>query len=496
MPARSPRGARWLGFRRIAPPWIALALLGLAVKAGAGGTPDHPGPLPWRTSGRLPFTVDAVTFPDSAGYALEVYVRIPPATLGAAAVDTFGVGRLLLHARLRSGYGERLHEHEQLITSMPGDSATGFGKVVVLRLPIRPGAQRLRVRLEDVNSRKRGIFYMGRQVTNAEEIEGEFQAAKPQMGRDLSDVEFVWDEVSGASGSAFRRDTVAFLPNPERLYGLYASELRGFFSARSGDDRPWRWVARIYDDAGRLMSESDSSAASSTRLHAAVRLDLSTLPAGGYDLEIKAWQEGDAGALSRRSRFSIAWRPESWTTNPADIEDAVHLLLTADREEDFVRLEPGERERFLEDFWKARDPTPGTPENQALEQFRQRLDYANRTYTRSGLQKGMFTDMGRVFIRYGQPDEVLHEVIPAGDQTLDQLLDELAATENRPAEDVRQHGLGGDMRPYEVWIYEGVIPTPLEADPRNKGAVRHRKLLFLFVDQQGLGQYTLRYSTE
>ena len=174
----------------------------------------------------------------------------------------------------------------------------------------------------------------------------------------------------------------------------------------------------------------------------------------------------------------------------------MHLLLTAENEDTFEQLEPGEREKFLEDYWKARDPTPGTAENEALENFSRRIEYANRTWSRPGLQKGMFTDMGRVYIRYGQPDEVLHQVIPAGDETLSQVLDEIEATENRPATDVRQPGLGGDIRPYEVWIYEGVIPTPLEADPRNQGAVRRRKLTFLFVDEQGLGLYTQRYSTE
>jgi hypothetical protein len=62
---------------------------------------------------------------------------------------------------------------------------------------------------------------------------------------------------------------------------------------------------------------------------------------------------------------------------------------------------------------------------------------------------------------------------------------------------VAQKGLGGDMRPYEVWIYEGDIPLPFDADP---SVVTHphskRRILFLFVDDQGTGLYRLRYSTE
>jgi hypothetical protein len=108
----------------------------------------------------------------------------------------------------------------------------------------------------------------------------------------------------------------------------------------------------------------------------------------------------------------------------------------------------------------------------------------------------MFTDMGRVYIRYGPPDEILKQVLPAGDQTLEEALDEIAATETRPAYNVREPGPGGDIRPYEVWIYEGAIPTPLEVDPRNKGGTRYKRLKFLFVDEQGYGEYHQRYSTE
>ena len=65
-----------------------------------------------------------------------------------------------------------------------------------------------------------------------------------------------------------------------------------------------------------------------------------------------------------------------------------------------------------------------------------------------------------------------------------------------PIGDVHQKGLGGDMRPFEVWIYEGDIPLPPDADPSVSENRRYRKLVFLFVDEQGLGDYRLRYSTE
>jgi len=85
-------------------------------------------------------------------------------------------------------------------------------------------------------------------------------------------------------------------------------------------------------------------------------------------------------------------------------------------------------------------------------------------------------------------------VIPAGDQTLSQLLQELQISEDRSMGPVVQKGPGGDTRPFEVWIYEGERKASPGADPVRPAG--RRRLLFLFVDDQGIGDYRLRYSTE
>ena len=463
----------------------------------AGGRgPEGLGALPWRVGGRVGFTVDAACFPDSAGYSLETYVRLPPTTLEALTRDSTGIGSVRLTLDLRGGGSHQ--EREMTVTLARGEADPGYGKVVVLRVPARPGRQKLRIAVEDLLSRKRGLLYAGRQVTYGEKMDGEFTLPRAQMERDLSDVEFVWAEDSLLGSSAFRRAERGRIPNPERLYGLFANDLRAAFvaRARAGDSRPWLWVARVLDHEDHVMAERESTAAAGRWLAGDVLMDISTIPAGGYDLEIKAWQEGDTGALLRRSHFSIAWQEASWLRNARDIEDDVHLLLGAEAEEAFVQLHPGEQERFLDDFWRLRDPTPGTAENEARKDFLARVERANEMFSRLGIGRGMFSDMGRVYIRYGEPSERLHQVIPTGDETLTQVIQQLSLTEDRPIGEVARKGPGGDPRPFEVWIYEGEIPQPPDADPRAPLHTRHHRLVFLFVDEQGLGTYNLRYSTE
>jgi GWxTD domain-containing protein len=225
-------------------------------------------------------------------------------------------------------------------------------------------------------------------------------------------------------------------------------------------------------------------------------VDLSTEPAGGYDLEVAVWQDGDAAPLTRRARFGVAWQVDSWMRNPRDIEDDVHFLLNPDDEEAFALLPPGEQERYLDDFWAARDPVAATGVNEARSTFLRRVDHANLTWSRPGLGKGMFSDMGRVYIRYGEPSEVVNQVIPTGDETVDRIVSQLSANEDRPVGDVTQKGPGGDPRPFEVWIYQAPIGLPPDADPRVVNRPRRTRLVFLFVDEHGVGDYRLRYTTE
>lgn len=494
-PARSFTGARRFASAAFAALLVGAALL--AAAPGARAEEDRPeGPPPWRLGGRMGFTVDAAAFPESTGMALEVYVRVPPATIAQLVRDPEGAAHVRAAFRLR-GHGKPLESAQEFVLSA-ADTARGQGKVLLARFPVGPGAWRLDVKLDDLLSHKRGIVYGGRNESG--ELQGDVQVPRPQAGRDLSDLEFAWPvaEPTHPPGLAFVRGGLAVVPNPERLYGLFANELAVAFTARGkpADERAWQWVARVYDDSGRVVAEHDSAGPAGRFLVADTRFDLAREPAGGYDVEVKAWQQGDSGALLRRAHFSVGWQADTWLRNAADLTDDVHFLLSTDDEEAFARLQPGEQEHYMAAFWRRRDPTPETAFNEAYATFRERVAHANATYTRYGLEKGMFSDMGRVYIRYGPPGEVLREVLPAGDETLSEVIEQLSTTEDRSAWDLHMKGPGSDQRPYEVWIYEGDIPTPPDADPRNSLGNRKRRLVFLFVDEQGLGHYTLRYSTE
>ena len=453
--------------------------------------PPGPGPLPWRVGGVIGFTVDAAAFPDSAGSTLEVYLRLAPATLMAMVGERQQGGQFSLALTLRNSFGRVEHKLDQGFVASRGDTAGGYGSVLILPFRTTPGKHRLQIKM---TASRPGLSKNSVGRKQVQTVEGDVLVPGSEPGGILSDAGFVWPE-HGAAPS--QRE---MLPNPERLYGLFADSLTARFVARArgSDPRAWHWVARILDAGGRVVATVEGDGPPASSVEAALSADISKEPAGHYDLEIKAWQEGDAGSLLRRAPFSIAWEARTWTASPQEIIDNAHFLLSQDDEDAFALMPPGEQERRMTEFWRVRDPTPDTGVNEARETFVKRIDFANRTYGRYGLGKGMFSDMGRVFIRYGEPNEVLKQVIPTQDNTLAQVIRQLAVADSRVVGDVEDKMIGADMRPFEVWIYEGDIPLPVDADPSTmkQPRMRNRRLVFLFVDEQWVGDYRLRYSTE
>src|SRR5258707_11254198 len=93
------------------------------------------------------------------------------------------------------------------------------------------------------------------------------------------------------------------------------------------------------------------------------------------------------------------------------LDKDVAYIITDEERKAFKKLETDdERERFIEEFWRRRDPDPDTDENEYREEYYERIAYANEHYA-SGIP-GWKTDRGRIWIMYGKPDET--ETHPSG----------------------------------------------------------------------------------
>ena len=84
-------------------------------------------------------------------------------------------------------------------------------------------------------------------------------------------------------------------------------------------------------------------------------------------------------------------------------EDVVYIIDQAERTAFLGLTTNEERDKFVEQFWERRNPSPGAP-NKFKEEHYRRIAYANQHFS-SGVP-GWRTDRGHIYILYGPPNEL------------------------------------------------------------------------------------------
>jgi GWxTD domain-containing protein len=90
-------------------------------------------------------------------------------------------------------------------------------------------------------------------------------------------------------------------------------------------------------------------------------------------------------------------------------KEEVNHIITKSEAAEFRKLKKEEdREFYTELFWAKRDPTPLTEKNEFKEEFYRRLAYVNKAFI-YGYNRGSGTDMGKVWLYFGQPARVFRQ---------------------------------------------------------------------------------------
>ncbi len=239
--------------------------------------------------------------------------------------------------------------------------------------------------------------------------------------------------------------TGGFSAVPTRRYGQESQRLAAratLFDRRPGD-RPRRYPfkVRILDEQGGEVAANVQDVELSRSAEPIVlRSPSPSLFLGRYTFEVELAGEG-------RQRWRVD-RPfeieESGPPAGRDFERMLEVLsyIADSREVESLRdLPAAERDRGWESFWARRDPTPAPPRNEAMIEFFRRVRYAEQHF--QGFGPGWRSDMGRIYIKYGPPDQV----------------------ESRQAT--------SSQRPRELWFYH----QPYR--------------VFEFEDKEGFGRYSL-----
>ena len=122
---------------------------------------------------------------------------------------------------------------------------------------------------------------------------------------------------------------------------------------------------------------------------------------------IVAWGSMAPAALAAEKQVKLDDRYQQWL-------DLVHYIITPMERKVFLSLKSDkERDALIDLFWKQRDPTQGTPENEFRKEHEQRFAYANKYFRFGTPIPGWKTDRGRIYILLGPPVSQ-EEVITGG----------------------------------------------------------------------------------
>jgi len=271
-----------------------------------------------------------------------------------------------------------------------------------------------------------------------------------------------------ASGRALRE---RILPNPSHFYGLYHRDLGGyseFYPDPIWDMKEAQLLLLVekVQDSTLIRQSKEAVLLQGSIVPIYRRFDLSDFSGGTYALTMRWTDETDSTLLAeKKTLFQILWDEETWYLTEKELLEDAHVLLSDMQYREFVQLDRGNKESFMERFWIERDPIPSTPQNEIRQVFEQRKAYAESNF--GGFRKGKLSDRGRLYIRWGSPDEIEKELGPSDRESLNEVI--YRELDEDDMDNTAHHGARAfDNRSFEVWYYhlQGDPLFPEYAGPR------------------------------
>ena len=335
---------------------------------------------------------------------------------------------------------------------------------------VKPGDYQLKVKLTDENSKY--------------ESEKELPLKIEPISTDklaMSDIQLAVQIQPKGEKNRFYKNGYTVIPNPDHFYGtgmpmlMFYSELYNLCDESTPDTGNYSVQYRIMDGDGQVVREFPAKVRKKPG-ESAVEvsgMNIISFRSGTYFFELEAKNLSNDEMVSRRKKFFIYREgdmtvPDSVAQKLADEKlrasleklyqnmsvtnldeefDAANYIATKEEKEIFKTLDVQGKQAFLLDFWRKRDTSPETAQNEFRDDYLKLVNTANKEFT--GFKKGYKSDRGRVLLVYGVPDEI--ERFP----------------------------LNMQQKEHHIWRYFSI-----------QGGV-----IFVFVDKQGFGSLELVHST-
>ncbi|MBN2031362.1 GWxTD domain-containing protein [bacterium] len=299
----------------------------------------------------------------------------------------------------------------------------------------------------------------------------------PDSSLGMSDIQISTLIVSDQANHPLVKNGYRIIPYPSKLYGLelpilyFYSEIYHLSPIVAGEDSNYSMVLSVLDANGNIVKENAPVVKKRTTTSAVYvgQIQVSDLYSGVYNLKLDVTDTGTGKSVSRTKSFSVyrpvdfASRSETEVVSQQRIDnmyvamDEAELdrqfeycqyIVTGDDKKVYKELDLDGKREFMTEFWRRRNNNPMLTAVQYRDEYLRRVYYSNAHYSH-GAREGWKSDLGRVYIKYGEPDYVDRYPYSPG------------------------------MHAFEVWQYYEI-----------EGGIE-----FYFVDDVGMGEMRLVHST-
>jgi len=233
----------------------------------------------------------------------------------------------------------------------------------------------------------------------------------------VSDLEFSSFVIADTTDylQKFHRDGKLFIVNPSHIFELQTNEkiflyyeLQNFFTNENNelDFSENIYLIRKEETIDKIESKIKREAAE--KIYQIKEIDFSSFKPGLYDLRLEIIDNVTGIKQTREDFFCIKEKISRTPRIFPELEDEFRLIryfLSSAEQKRWKNLSENGKLNYLERFWFTRDSNPATEKNEFLEEIKERIAYCNLHF--SHFKDGWKTDMGRIYIRNGKPDEVI-----------------------------------------------------------------------------------------
>ncbi len=391
-------------------------------------------------------------YADAAQSYVEIYYSFNRRQLEFVSTDEGLVATVLMQLSISDEEGNEVANRMWNTMSRveDADDAKSIDYLIIdqVGINLKPGDYRIRLKATDVNSMAFGeVIYEARVQ--------EFSTRELQ----LSDVQLAFSIEADTTAGRLLKAGQKVLPNPFQTFTHQGGMVYFYAELYNLKDAPgakpeYELRYRVLDVTGKKVKDFGKQTKTKPGNSAVVMsgINIGTLAGGEYILEVEA-KDKATGKMAHSTKKFVIIREMSEEELAAEeikrFKEEVAYIATSGELDMFDDLNFTGKMTFIGEFWKRRDPNVETPENEFKIEHYRRLSYAYFYFSSTKeASDGWNTDQGRIYILYGQPDEIERNIAARG------------------------------MAPWERWHYFEL-----------QGGV-----FFIFVDEDGYGVYRLVHS--